>query len=153
MNPRSMEVSVTVSTLSRKDTSLMIPIVLPAQVYYSKALSISPQSFKYGLVNSAPYLCCTLSCLLTYPLNRYLGRRGAIFVTCFISFVSCLGQAFVQSWQGLLIARLVLGLGIGPKSATVPIYSAECAPANVRGALVMMWQVCRRSAFELRASS
>lgn len=30
---------------------------------------------------------------------------------------------------------------MGPKSATIPIYAAECAPANVRGALVMMWQI------------
>lgn len=33
------------------------------------------------------------------------------------------------------------GLGIGPKSSTVPVYSAECAPAPIRGALVMMWQM------------
>ena len=103
---------------------------------------IDPDETKFGLVNSAPYLFCTLSCLLTYPLNYRLGRRGAIFITCLISFASCLGQAFVGSWKQLFVARLVLGLGIGPKSATVPIYSAECAPANVRGALVMMWQVC-----------
>ena len=25
-----------------------------------------------------------------------------------------------------------------PKSATVPVYSAECSPAQIRGALVMM---------------
>ena len=33
------------------------------------------------------------------------------------------------------------GLGIGPKSATIPIYAAECTPAAIRGALVMMWQM------------
>ena len=36
--------------------------------------------------------------------------------------------------------RFLLGLGFGPKSATIPIYASECAPANVRGALVMFWQ-------------
>jgi MFS family permease len=41
----------------------------------------------------------------------------------------------------MFIARFVLGLGIGPKSATVPIYAAECAPPRIRGALVMQWQV------------
>lgn len=34
-----------------------------------------------------------------------------------------------------------LGIGIGAKSATVPIFAAECAPARIRGALVMQWQV------------
>lgn len=37
----------------------------------------------------------------------------------------------------MFIARFMLGLGIGPKSATVPIYAAECTPPGVRGALVM----------------
>lgn len=39
------------------------------------------------------------------------------------------------------IARFFLGLGIGPKSSTVPVYAAECSPAPIRGALVMMWQM------------
>jgi hypothetical protein len=41
----------------------------------------------------------------------------------------------------MFIARFALGLGIGPKSATVPIYAAECTPPQIRGALVMQWQV------------
>jgi hypothetical protein len=34
-----------------------------------------------------------------------------------------------------------MGIGIGAKNATVPIFSAELAPARVRGALVMFWQL------------
>lgn len=41
----------------------------------------------------------------------------------------------------MFIARFVLGLGIGPKSATVPIYAAESSPASIRGAITMMWQM------------
>ncbi len=37
--------------------------------------------------------------------------------------------------------RFLLGIGFGPKSATIPIYASECAPANIRGALVMFWQI------------
>ena len=46
-----------------------------------------------------------------------------------------------NSWQHLFVARLILGFGIGPKSATVPVYAAECTPPAIRGALVMMWQM------------
>ena len=95
-----------------------------------------------GLINSSPYLCCAvLGCWLTEPLNRLLGRRGTIFVTCLISSATCVWQAFTNTWWHLFIARFFLGLGIGPKSATIPIYSAECVPANIRGGLVMMWQM------------
>lgn len=41
----------------------------------------------------------------------------------------------------MFIARFVLGFGIGPKSTTVPIYAAECAPKPIRGALIMQWQI------------
>lgn len=40
----------------------------------------------------------------------------------------------------MFVFRLILGLGVGPKSATIPIYASECAPAESRGALVMLWQ-------------
>ena len=41
----------------------------------------------------------------------------------------------------MFIARFFLGLGIGPKSATVPIFAAETSPPSIRGALVMQWQM------------
>ncbi|KIK68223.1 hypothetical protein GYMLUDRAFT_91786 [Collybiopsis luxurians FD-317 M1] len=94
-----------------------------------------------GLVNSAPYLCCAvLGSWLTVPLNGLFGRRGTIFITAMFSFLTCIWQGVTNSWQHLFVARFVLGLGIGPKSSTVPVYAAECAPAVIRGALVMMWQ-------------
>ena len=117
-----------------------------AQVFYQYAFGIDGDSGNNpgirGLVNAAPYLCCAvLGCWLTEPLNRVLGRRGTIFVTCILSSATCIWQAFTRTWWHLFIARFCLGLGVGPKSATIPIYSAECVPANIRGALVMMWQV------------
>ncbi|THV01101.1 hypothetical protein K435DRAFT_718319 [Dendrothele bispora CBS 962.96] len=103
--------------------------------------SSSRNAWLFGLVNSAPYLCCAvLGCWLTHPLNNLLGRRGTIFVTGLFSFLTCIWQGVTNSWEHLFVARFVLGIGIGPKSATVPVYAAECAPPAIRGALVMMWQ-------------
>lgn len=93
-----------------------------------------------GLVNGAPYLCCTFACWTTDLWNRHLGRKWTIFFTCLISFLTCIWQGFVNTWWHLFIARFLLGLGIGPKSATVPVYAAECTPAKIRGSLVMLWQ-------------
>jgi len=87
-------------------------------------------------------LCCAiLGCWLTDPLNRYFGRRGTIFICALISFLACIWQGVTNSWPHLFIARFVLGLGIGPKSSTVPVYAAECSPPAIRGGLVMMWQM------------
>ncbi|BGP20277.1 hypothetical protein JCM10213_001108 [Rhodosporidiobolus nylandii] len=95
-----------------------------------------------GLIAGAPYLCCAvLGCWLTSPLNKVFGRRGTIFITALLSALTCIWQGCVNSRWHLFASRFVLGLGIGPKSATVPVYAAETAPPLIRGALVMQWQV------------
>ncbi|KAL6866773.1 sugar transporter domain-containing protein [Trichoderma novae-zelandiae] len=104
--------------------------------------SQSMQDNLTGLVVGAPYLCCAiLGCWLTEPLNRVLGRRGTIFLSCLIAAVASIWEGVANSWVNLFLARFVLGLGIGPKSSTVPVYAAECSPAPIRGALVMQWQM------------
>ncbi|GAA5939641.1 hypothetical protein JCM3775_002075 [Rhodotorula graminis] len=106
------------------------------------APNASTNEWYLGLVNGAPYLACAvLGCWLTAPLNTWLGRRGTIFLTATISALTCIWSACTNSTWHLFAARFVLGLGIGPKSATVPVYAAETAPPIIRGALVMQWQV------------
>jgi MFS family permease len=50
-------------------------------------------------------------------------------------------MAAADSWYNLLIARFFLGFAVGAKSSTTPVYAAESAPKNIRGALTMMWQM------------
>ncbi|PFH52019.1 hypothetical protein AMATHDRAFT_141199 [Amanita thiersii Skay4041] len=121
-------------------------VINGANLFFPAQFGIDPKvsgnnQWLLGLVNSAPYLCCAvLGCWLTEPLNSVFGRRGTIFITASMSFLTCIWQGVTNSWPHLFVARFFLGIGIGPKSATVPIYAAECAPTAIRGALVMMWQ-------------
>jgi len=95
-----------------------------------------------GLINAIIFLTAGLiGAFIVDPLNHYLGRRGEIFLTAACLTATPIGSGFAQSWQGLFAARFVMGIGIGAKNATVPIYSAEMAPARIRGALVMFWQL------------
>lgn len=121
-------------------------VVNGGQIFYSKQFGIGgkdPRStWLLGLTNSAPYFCCAfVGCWLTVPFNNWFGRRGTIFLTCCISAAACFWQGFTNTWWHMFIARFCLGLGIGPKSATVPIYAAETTPPAIRGALVMQWQM------------
>lgn len=75
------------------------------------------------------------------PLNHYFGRRGEIFITGIILVATPIGSGFAQTWEQLFAIRFVMGIGIGAKNATVPIFSSELAPARIRGALVMFWQL------------
>ncbi|SPO07566.1 probable transporter (major facilitator superfamily) [Cephalotrichum gorgonifer] len=95
-----------------------------------------------GLVNAIIFLTAGLiGAFIVDPLNHYLGRRGEIFVTAICLTATPIGSGFARSWQELFAARFVMGIGIGAKNATVPIYSAEMAPHRTRGALVMFWQL------------
>lgn len=118
-------------------------IIFPAQFgIKEEAGVVSQKTWLLGLVNSAPYLCCAVvACWFTEPLNKVFGRKWTIFITCFWSGAACFWSGFVNTWWHLFIARFFLGFGIGPKSATVPVYAAECAPPKIRGAFVMMWQM------------
>ncbi|KAF8298195.1 general substrate transporter [Clavulina sp. PMI_390] len=95
-----------------------------------------------GLVNSGPYIgSWLLGCWITDPLNNYFGRRGTIFVCGIFCTISVIGSAVTQNWYQLFITRLLLGVGMGAKASTVPVFAAENTPASIRGGLVMSWQL------------
>jgi MFS family permease len=95
-----------------------------------------------GIVNAAPYIAASLvGCWMSDPLNNWLGRRGTIFLTALCLVATPIASGFAKSWEGLFAARLVLGLGMGCKGSTVPVFAAENSPTAIRGALVMSWQL------------
>ncbi|KAF8970958.1 sugar transporter [Flammula alnicola] len=95
-----------------------------------------------GVINSGPYIAsCLVGCWLTDPLNHFFGRRGTLFWCGIFCTLSVIGQGLAQTWEQLFVCRLLLGLGMGPKAATSPVFAAENVPANIRGGLVMSWQM------------
>jgi MFS family permease len=114
-----------------------------AQQFYFLTFNIGPDEvWRRGLLNGAPYLAsAAIGCWTNAPLNKYFGRRGTIFISCFISFVTGIWMAAADTWWNLLIARFALGFAVGAKSSTTPVYAAESAPKTIRGALTMMWQM------------
>lgn len=75
------------------------------------------------------------------PLNDILARRGTIFFAAIFSLLAPIGSGCSQKWGQLVACRILLGIGMGLKEVTVPVYSAEVAPRTIRGGLVMSWQV------------
>ncbi|KAH8167379.1 hypothetical protein CIB48_g876 [Xylaria polymorpha] len=78
--------------------------------------------FLVGLINSAPYI-------------------GTIFISAIFCLITPIGGAVTQNWHQLLATRILLGIGMGIKASTVPIFAAENSPASIRGALTMTWQM------------
>ncbi|KAJ5811687.1 hypothetical protein N7474_007988, partial [Penicillium riverlandense] len=117
-----------------------------ANLSFPKAFGIGSNSshdqWIVGLINAAPTIAMALiGCWLSDPINNLVGRRGAIFIAGCFSLCSCLGSAFTQDWPQLFTCRLLLGIGMGVKSSTTSVYASENAPAQIRGALAMTWQL------------
>ncbi|KZL82664.1 sugar transporter [Colletotrichum incanum] len=99
-------------------------------------------SWIIGFVNSMPYITiCLFAGWVSDPLNEILGRRGVIFVAAIFSLLAPFGMAVSQTWGQLAASRMLLGIGMGLKEVTVPVFSAENSPTLIRGGLVMSWQV------------
>ncbi|KAF3002955.1 hypothetical protein E8E13_004127 [Curvularia kusanoi] len=95
-----------------------------------------------GLVNAGPYIGSALiGCWVSDPCNYYFGRRGTIFISAIFCVLTPIGGGLSQTWEQLLITRILMGIGMGLKGSTVPIFAAENSPAQIRGALVMSWQM------------
>src|SRR5258707_455285 len=74
------------------------------------------------------------------PGQKY-GARETLRVLAIFYVLSALGCAFAWSWDTLLVARFLGGLGIGGSSVLGPVYIAELAPARIPGRLVGMFQI------------
>ncbi|KAK7205348.1 MFS sugar transporter [Myxozyma melibiosi] len=144
--PKALYSLVVLCSLAAAVQGMDETVINGANLFYPSQFGIGSNSdydtWIVGLVNSGPYLCCAvIGCWISGPMNNFFGRRGTIFISCLIAAATCIWGACTNTWWHLFISRFFLGLGIGAKSATVPVYSAECTPAVIRGALVMMWQM------------
>ena len=99
-------------------------------------------SWIIGFINAMPYITiCLFAGWVSDPLNDLLGRRGVIFIAAIFSLLAPFGMAVSQTWGQLAACRMLLGIGMGLKEVTVPVFSAENSPAIIRGGLVMSWQI------------
>ena len=74
-------------------------------------------------------------------LGQKIGGRDALRIMAILYTISAVGCAFAWSWDVLMVARFVGGLGIGGSSVLGPVYIAELAPAKYRGRMVGMFQI------------
>ena len=74
-------------------------------------------------------------------LANAIGRRRSMMLVAAGYAVFALLAAASVSMPMLLAARLLLGLTIGLSAVVVPVYIAESAPARMRGALLVTYQV------------
>jgi MFS family permease len=117
-------------------------------------IDLDHNTWLLGLTVGVPFFTgAVLGLLLTDPVTSILGfgRRGAICLAGICSFVSVIGSASVHRWEHLLGFRVILGAGMAGKASIVPILLSETSPKNIRGILLVFWQLF--VAFGLAAGS
>jgi SP family arabinose:H+ symporter-like MFS transporter len=73
------------------------------------------------------------------PGDRF-GARFCLRAIALFYMVSSLGCALAWNWESLLLFRVIAGLAIGASTVLAPVYIAEIAPPNWRGAMVGAFQ-------------
>jgi SP family galactose:H+ symporter-like MFS transporter len=74
-------------------------------------------------------------------MSATLGRKRSLLLGSLLFVLASAVCGAAWSLNVLLIGRLILGVSIGILSFTAPLYLAEIAPENIRGAMVSLYQL------------
>jgi sugar porter (SP) family MFS transporter len=99
---------------------------------------------KKGWLTSILELGAWLGTLYSGFLAEIISRKYAILVNTAVFIIGVIIQTTAVTSSGassILAGRFITGMGVGSLSMIVPMYNAECAPPEVRGALVGLQQL------------
>jgi sugar porter (SP) family MFS transporter len=89
-----------------------------------------------GVVTASLIVGAALGSFAGGQLSDRYGRRTAMLLLAIVFFLGALATAFSPDVGIMIVARFVLGIGVGGSSAVVPVFIAEIAPLKRRARLV-----------------
>lgn len=88
----------------------------------------------FSLVNAITYFAaCLLGAWVTDPLTYVWGRRFALLCAGLCTLAGPIGASYSRTWVQLFFCRVIQGIGVGAKSAVVPVVEAEVFQPEIRG--------------------
>ncbi|PWZ00594.1 putative sugar transporter [Testicularia cyperi] len=97
----------------------------------------SSESVLQGLVTGVYELGCFAGAIAMLYFGNKLGRRKNIWIGSIIMAVGTIGCTASYNLTMLFVFRVVLGIGNGMHTATIPVWQSECSPPHKRGMLIM----------------
>ncbi len=112
----------------------------------SGALLFIPNTFKLssfleGAIVAGLLLGAMIGAACAGRLADRIGRRRLIIIAAIVFTGGALLAAFAPTVAVLIAARFIIGLAVGSAALVVPLYLAEIAPAEVRGAITSLNQL------------
>ncbi|KAL9090055.1 MAG: hypothetical protein Q9159_002223 [Coniocarpon cinnabarinum] len=99
-------------------------------------------NWKEGLIVGLLSIGTFFGSISAGPIADILGRRWAIVLWNIIFSIGVIVQiATTNTWYQIGLGRWVAGLGVGALSVMTPMYQAETAPRQIRGALISTYQL------------
>ena len=74
-------------------------------------------------------------------LSEILGRKRTILIISAVFVIGTLAASLAPSPLTLALARVLLGMAVGGATQTIPMFVAELSPPQIRGRLVLAFQV------------
>ncbi|KAL4920907.1 general substrate transporter [Aspergillus aurantiobrunneus] len=106
-------------------------------------------STRKGAIIASLQLGALLGALSCTYIGDRLGRRRTIFLAAAIVVIGELLETSAYNVAQFTVGRVVLGIGVGQLSATVPVFQAECSSAKHRGQHVVVDGICMVLGFVL----
>ncbi|GAB2266688.1 Sugar transport protein 10 [Dionaea muscipula] len=93
------------------------------------------------LFTSSLYLAALVASFFASAITRAFGRRVSMFIGGLTFLIGSILNGLAQNVMMLIIGRMFLGVGVGFCNQSVPVYLSEMAPAKLRGALNIGFQM------------
>lgn len=100
----------------------------------TKYFSLSPAEIGWAI--SSALVGCLIGAFFSDWFSENFGRKKSMIAAALLFLACSVGTALPQSFTVFVIFRIIGGIGVGLASMVVPMYIAEIAPAEKRGALV-----------------
>jgi len=114
-------------------------VISGAQLFFQNDFSLSV--FALEVIVSGVLVGAAVGALAGGRLADIFGRRALLIVTAIIFAAGALLCAAATSADMLVVGRIIVGIGIGLSSGTVPVYISEVSPPDARGWTVSIFQL------------
>lgn len=94
-----------------------------------------------GLINGLFGIGAAMGALINGKLAERIGRRLCLGVSALVFILGASIQTAAPTMGVMWTGRVFSGMGVGMLSLGSPVYTGECAPEHVRGALGTLWQL------------
>jgi sugar porter (SP) family MFS transporter len=114
-------------------------VISGAILFIPKDFKLTP--FLQGAIVAGLLLGAMIGAAVAGRLADRIGRRRLIIIAAVVFTAGALLAAFAPSVAVLIAARFILGLAVGSAALVVPLYLAEIAPTEARGAITSLNQL------------